>query len=147
VLHEMLWERGKDYFMASSVLRGAIGEIDRQLEMARDVLRQMEAEIGHTGYQGGGWENPSEVSAGPAAKAAALTYSYTCTDLAAIPASPFEGIANFTFQRRNTKTPPEKIDGYSADLTDMTIYPSHEFLLTREQMDLAEAWEQAKSRC
>ena len=51
----------------------------------------------------------------PGETAGALTYSYTCTDLAAIPASPFEGIANFTFQRRNTKTPPEKIDGYSAD--------------------------------
>jgi hypothetical protein len=81
------------------------------------------------------------------AAAGAFTYSYTCTDLAAIPPSPFEGIANFTFQRPNTKTPPDKIDGYSADLSDMTIYPNREFLLTREQMDLAEALEQAKTKC
>src|ERR1039457_1609906 len=46
--------------MASQVVRAALGELDRQLELARDVLRQLEAEIGHTGYQGGGWENPSE---------------------------------------------------------------------------------------
>jgi hypothetical protein len=59
---------------------------------------------------------------------------------------PFEGIANFTFERPNTKTPPETIDGYSADLTDMTIYPNRELLLAREQIDLTEAWKQAKTK-
>jgi hypothetical protein len=78
--------------------------------------------------------------------AGTLTFSYTCTDLAAIPPSPFEGIANFTFERPNTKTPPDKIDGYSADLTDMTIYPNRELLLSREPIDLIEAWKQAKNR-
>jgi hypothetical protein len=76
----------------------------------------------------------------------ALTYSYSCTNMVAIPPLIFEGIANFKFIRQNTKTAPETIYGYSADLSDMTIYPNREFLLARKQMDVVEAWKQAKQK-
>jgi hypothetical protein len=75
-----------------------------------------------------------------------LTFSYTITDLTKTPPLPFEGIANFTFERPNTKTPPQKINGYSADLSDMTIYPNREILLSRQKVDMVEAWNEAKRK-
>jgi hypothetical protein len=150
------WRRSRQWFLGPSYLEGTwIGSYRTKAGEKLYTVEHFEQSLDGLTIRG---QSSSAADRTPRFKwtskacsidetAGALTYSYTCTDLAAIPASPFEGIANFTFQRQNTKAPPEKIDGYSADLTDMTIYPNHEFLFTREQMDLAEAWELAKQKC
>jgi hypothetical protein len=75
-----------------------------------------------------------------------LTYSYSCTDAAAIPSVTFDGIANFKFRRPNSKTAPIDIHGSSGDLIDMILYPNHEILLSREQVEFFEAWNEAKRK-
>jgi hypothetical protein len=74
-----------------------------------------------------------------------LTFSYSC-DIRTTPPQQFEGIANFKFERTNTKTPPEWMNGYSADLTDGVFSPNREHLLSREQVDLPTAWKKTKEQ-
>lgn len=73
-----------------------------------------------------------------------LTYSYTCNQ--ATDKTSFEGIADFKFERAQTRKPPQYLNGYSADLIDGIRAGNRESLLSREQVDLPTAWKRAKQQ-
>jgi len=39
--------------------------------------------------------------------------------------------------------PPQKINGYSADLSDTVIYPNREILLSRDKIDLVDVFKES----
>jgi hypothetical protein len=71
-----------------------------------------------------------------------LTYTYNCDVMGRN--TPQQGIAVFNFVRAGGSKPPERIHGYSTDLTDAHRSPNDEIKISNEALPLDQALKKAR---